>query len=184
MRAAVRDGLEGADRHAELAPLGHVGDGHLQRSVAHADELRADRHERAIDSAANVARERLAVVGVRAHVRSGAGRVDRRHRGHVCALGSQHARRVIVVDKHEHIRLGRADHELGLVAARDPERAVQLAAREPRQPALALLGRAGVLEQRAREHAGQERHGRERGAELLAQDRQLDPAEPLAAVLL
>ena len=41
-----------------------------------------------------------------------------------------------------------------------------------------------MLDQRRGEHGGQERDGRDRAAELLAQDRQLDGAEPLAAVLL
>ncbi len=52
LRAAVRDRLEGAHRHAELLALLDVGHGHLERPLAHAHELRADRHERAAEARA------------------------------------------------------------------------------------------------------------------------------------
>jgi hypothetical protein len=41
-----------------------------------------------------------------------------------------------------------------------------------------------VLDQRRREHRGQERDGRDGAPELLAEDRELDRAEALTAVLL
>ena len=74
---------------------------------------------------------------------------------------------------------GAADEQVG--AAR---RAHQLAGREAGQPALALGLRAGVLQQRRGEHRGQEGHRGDAAPELLAEDRQLDPAQALAAVLL
>ena len=54
----------------------------------------------------------------------------------------------------------------------------------PGQPALALLVGAGVLEHEPGGRVRQERQRRERVAELLHQDHQLDDAEALAAVLL
>ena len=47
-----------------------------------------------------------------------------------------------------------------------------------------LLEGARVLDQRRGQHGGQERDGRDGAAELLAEDRELDGAEALAAVLL
>ena len=52
------------------------------------------------------------------------------------------------------------------------------------QPALLLLVRARELEREPRRGVRQERHRRQRVAELLHQDHELDDAEPLAAVLL
>src|SRR5207245_6097004 len=53
-----------------------------------------------------------------------------------------------------------------------------------RQEALVLLRRARVLDQRARQHAREERDRRDGAAELFAQDRELDAAHALAAVAL
>ena len=60
----------------------------------------------------------------------------------------------------------------------------QLARGDPGQPALALLVGPGHLEREAGGDAGEEGQRRERVAELLHQDHELDDAEPLAAVLL
>ena len=65
-----------------------------------------------------------------------------------------------------------------------PGRAAQLARRDARQPALLLLVGAGRLDHQAGRGVREERHRRQRVAELLHQDHQLDDAEPLAAVLL
>ena len=91
-----------------------------------------------------------------------------------------------VLDEHEDGRVRAAGDQ-----ARDAacsvgvaDRAGQLARGEAGEPALALLGRAGVLDQRRREHGRQERDGGDGAPELLAEDRELDRAEALAAVLL
>jgi hypothetical protein len=59
-----------------------------------------------------------------------------------------------------------------------------LAGREPRQQRLALSLGAGAVDQQRGRHRRQERDRRERSPELLAEDRQLDAAEPLPAAAL
>ncbi len=78
------------------------------------------------------------------------------------------------------MRVGGSDHQFGNPIAGEADRPDHRAARQLSQPALALGPGAGVLDQRGREHAWQERHGRDGPPQLLAQDRQLDPAETLA----
>src|SRR6185312_4838069 len=183
LRAAVGDGLVGADGDAELLAVLDVLDGHLKRAVADPDELRADRHERAAEARAGALAERLAVLaGADAGGRSG--RVDGVDGAHLGFLGAQHAPGAVLLDEHEQAGLAAADHELGGAVDRRAESADRLPAGEARQPARLLLGGPVLLDQGRRHRAGQERDGRERAAELLAEDRELDLAEALAAVLL
>jgi hypothetical protein len=86
--------------------------------------------------------------------------------------------------EHDQVRLGGIGHELRLVALEQPARGAQLTRRDPGQPALLLLLRAGRLDHEPGSGIGEERHRGERIPELLHQDDQLDHAEPLAAVLL
>ena len=67
LRAAVRDGLEGADRHAELLAVLDVLERHLERPLADADDLGGDA---GVDARGRARRERLAVAASRG--RSGA----------------------------------------------------------------------------------------------------------------
>ena len=141
--------------------------------MADADELGADRDERAVDRCDNIALERLRAAG-RATV--AARRVDRLDL--LDAVGQVRGARRGVDDDHD-VGAGRVgDQRVG-----GAERAAQLAGCEAGQPALLLGGRAGVLDRQRGERAAQERH-RARVAELLEQDAELDDAEPLAAVLL
>ena len=114
LRAAVRDGLVGAHGHAELLAVLDVVDGHLERPVADADELGADRHERAVRAPAQAPSPSGSPASPGAHARGRARRVDRRRRGVTSASSAlDQAAAAVVFDQHEHVRLGAADHELG-----------------------------------------------------------------------
>ena len=133
---------------------------------------------RAVQRGGRVARQRLAVA---AHARVAARRVDRVDRldvGVGAGDAAQAPRRAL--DQHDHRRVRAAGHEVRACRTRRSAR---------RTPAPAASARAARRCRRARSRArparspssGVAAHG---VAELLEQHRQLDGAEPLAAVLL
>ena len=73
--AAVGHGLEGAHGDPELLAVLDVGDRHLERPVAHAHELRADRHQRPVHARGHVSGKLVASLGP--YPCGGAGGVDR-----------------------------------------------------------------------------------------------------------
>ncbi len=135
------DGLVGADGHAELAAVLDVRDGHLQRPVADADELGADRDEGPVDPAPATSPGMLLAGCSRARTRA-VGRV-----GSIDAMGVTSASRGVEHGarrrrpiEHDHVGARRADDELGDTVAGAAESAGDLAGGEPGQPALALGG--------------------------------------------
>ena len=186
LRAAMRDRLVGADRHAELLALLDVGHRHLERALAHADELRADRDERAVDAAGAVARR--------------AARRRRRRRSRAPPSASGRSTATGLTSASCARQQARRCRRLRRARSRPPRRRRSRAprCRRPRTPSAPIVSpEASPGSQRSRcsgepacsisvrrHRARQERHRRERASELLAQDRQLDRAEALAAVLL
>jgi hypothetical protein len=178
----VRDRLVGADRPPELLAVAGVLHRHLQRALRDAGQLGRHRQQRRADARPGLALECLAGP-VRADAGEAAGGVHRRDRLDLGGRALDHAHAVGAAER-DHLGLGAVGHEPGLVAVQHPGRGAQLARGDPRQPALLLLLRAGRLDHQAGRGVRQERQRRQRVAELLHQDDQLDHAEPLAAVLL
>ena len=180
--AAVRDGLVGADRAAELLAVARVLHRHLHRPLGHAGELGRQRERGDREPGQVLALERLAgVAGAHARVAArGVHRPDRLHLGR----GALHHAPVVVAAEHDHLGGVAVGHEPRLAVLEDAERPAQLAGGDAGQPARLLLLAAGGLEHQAGRRVGEERQRRQRVAELLHQDDQLDRAEPLAAVLL
>ena len=168
----MRDRLEGADRDTELPPLGDVGHGHVERALADADELG---RERAGAASGDVAPECRPLPR---HLRVAARRVDRLEPGDV-RVGAVDHPRAAILDQDDHGGAVGVGREAGAAEATG-----QLAGRQPGEPAGALRVGPAVLERERGERGAEERGRRDRVAELLEQDRQLDGAQPLAAVLL
>ena len=172
LRAAVRDGLEGADRHAELLAVLDVLERHVERALADADDLGRDR---GADAVGGARAERLAVAAGHAR-RSGASGRSRRA-----------ARPSAPVD-----RAPRRRRRAARARRRPRRRRTARACRRRRSPrrtrgragARALLVGAAGLDHGGGDGGREERRRRARVAELLEQHGQLDGAEALAAVLL
>ena len=86
--------------------------------------------------------------------------------------------------EHKHLRPRRPQRQFCDSIALDCEGPQGPTARQPGQPALALLSRAGLLDYQRGQHRRQEGHWRHAASQLLAQDRKLDQAKPLTAILL
>ena len=97
---------------------------------------------------------------------------------------AEHRRRAVLFDQHDHLRLRAADHELRPPSTAVPSAPIVSPEASPGSQRSRCSGVPAVLDHRRRQRTRQERHRSERAAELLAQDRQLDRAEALAAVLL
>ena len=124
-------------------------DGHVERPLAHAHELGADGDERAVDAGGDVAGKLLGVPAG-AHARGRAGGVDRVERREVGVLGCDHDAAGAVVARRARSRPRR---RAPITSSAVPSTALPRAPHDspvasPRQPPLALLGGAGVLDHR------------------------------------
>ena len=184
LRAGVRDGLVGADRAVELLALLRVLDRHLHRPLRDARRARrrarrpTDRRPARRRPAAPRRRRRVtrAVArGSRRSARAARARVrrPRRARAPSPSFSDEHGRALGVGD-HRSLRRGSK-----AAAPRASPEAI------PGSQRWLLLVGARVLDERGppRRWRGTG-DGRAGVAELLAEDHQLDHAEPLAAVLL
>ena len=177
---AMRDGLVGADRAAELLALLGVLDRHVERALGDAHALRRERDLADAARARDVARHRIAALGLDAEV--GAGGVDEVELLERRVGGLDELRAVAVGEDQDRGAACRAEDRVGV--AGHLGRAALLARGDAREPLLLLLVRARGLDHGAGVGVGDERRRRQRVAEFLLEDDQLDRAEPLAAVLL
>src|SRR3954453_10845193 len=200
LRARVRDGLEDADRTAELLAIARMLDRHLHRPLRDADRLGrhgdGDDVAGARERAALPARERRRGGALERHRGDAARRVEARRGLDAHAVAVQVDQRDLLVagGDDEDIRARRIGDRLeraGHRSAVELQGGVQRRNRPPplalgdrRQPLGPLLRGAGRPDRERRGDGRQQRRRRERVAELLLQDGQLHHAESEAAVVL
>ena len=186
----MRDGLVGADRAAELLALLGVVDGHVQRARGDADGLRGRRGGDRVPGAGERSRSPVSSARRRAvepHGEQRAGAVERvaparptRPRPRTCRPPA-----AVTTITSAPAASGTA---ILTPVRRSPARSVDAPGRRRRprptsRPCRAALELAAAQQQPGRP-GRQQRRGRERVAELLGHDAQLDDAEALAALVL
>ena len=180
--AAVRDGLVGADRAVELLALLGVVDRHLHRPLGDPGQLGGERDQRPVRGRLDVAGERIAADGRDPRVSRGSRRSARparsRRRSASTRTAPSPSFRTSTRGARRRPGRGRCSRGSNAAAPRSSPEAI------PGSQRCRLLVASRVIDEQARRGVGQERRRRARVAELLAEDRQLDHPEPLAAVLL